>query len=52
MALPPTGAVATNLPYSPVTSVSSSKPLAAGGRYRVQEYVPDRSIKIRKSNIP
>ena len=51
MALPPTGAVATNLPYSPVTSVSSSKPLAAGGRYYVQEYVPDRSIKIRKNNF-
>jgi ABC-type transport system substrate-binding protein len=51
MALPPTGAVATNLPYSPVTSVSSSKPLAAGGRYYVQEYVPDRSIKIRKNKF-
>jgi ABC-type transport system substrate-binding protein len=51
MALPPTGAVATNLPYSPITSVSSSKPLAAGGRYYVQEYVPDRSIKIRKNNF-
>jgi ABC-type oligopeptide transport system substrate-binding subunit len=51
MALPPTGAVATNLPYSPVTSVNSSKPLAAGGRYYVQEYVPDRSIKIRKNNF-
>jgi ABC-type transport system substrate-binding protein len=49
MALPPTGAVATSLPYSPITSVSSSKPLAAGGRYYVQEYVPDRSIKIRKN---
>jgi peptide/nickel transport system substrate-binding protein len=51
MALPPTGAIATNLPYSPVTSVSSSKPLAAGGRYYVQEYVPDRSIKIRKNKF-
>jgi len=51
MALPPTGAVATNLPYSPVTSVSSSKPLSAGGRYYVQEYVPDRSIKIRKNRF-
>jgi len=51
MALPPTGAVATNLPYSPITSVSSSKPLPAGGRYYVQEYVPDRSIKIRKNNF-
>ena len=49
MALPPTGAVATNLPYSPITSVNSSKPLPAGGRYYVQEYVPDRSIKIRKN---
>jgi len=49
MALPPTGAVATDLPYSPITSVNSSKPLAAGGRYYVQEYVPDRSIKIRKN---
>ena len=43
--------VATNLPYSPITSVSSSKPLAAGGRYYVQEYVPDRSIKIRKNKF-
>jgi len=51
MALPPTGAVATSLPYSPVTSVNSGKPLAAGGRYYVQEYVPDRSIKIRKNNF-
>ncbi len=49
MALPPTGAVATNLPYSPITSVNSGNPLAAGGRYYVQEYVPDRSIKIRKN---
>jgi ABC-type oligopeptide transport system substrate-binding subunit len=51
MALPPTGAVATNLPYSPVTSVNSGNPLAAGGRYYVQEYVPDRSIKIRKNRF-
>ena len=35
MALPPTGAVATNLPYSPITSVNSGNPLAAGGRYYV-----------------
>jgi ABC-type transport system substrate-binding protein len=49
MALPPTGAIATNLPYSPITSVNSGHPLAAGGRYYVQEYVPDRSIKIRKN---
>jgi peptide/nickel transport system substrate-binding protein len=51
MALPPTGAVARNLPYRPLTSVSSSNPLPAGGRYYVQEYVPDRSIKIRKNKF-
>jgi peptide/nickel transport system substrate-binding protein len=49
LALPPTGAIATDLPYSPITSVNSGRPLAAGGRYYVQEYVPDRSIKIRKN---
>jgi ABC-type transport system substrate-binding protein len=49
MALPPTGAIATNVPYRPLTSVSSSSPLPAGGRYYVAEYVPDRSIKIRKN---
>jgi peptide/nickel transport system substrate-binding protein len=49
MALPPTGAIATNLPFSPITSVNSGNPLPAGGRYYVQEYVPDRSIKIRKN---
>jgi peptide/nickel transport system substrate-binding protein len=49
MALPPTGAIATNLPFSPITSVNSGRPLPAGGRYYVQEYVPDRSIKIRKN---
>jgi len=51
MALPPTGAIATNVPFSPVTSVSASNPLPAGGRYYVQEYVPDRSIKIRKNRF-
>jgi ABC-type oligopeptide transport system substrate-binding subunit len=49
LALPPTGAIATNLPFSPITSVNSGNPLPAGGRYYVQEYVPDRSIKIRKN---
>ena len=51
LALPPTGAIATTLPYRPLTSVSSSNPLPAGGRYYVQEYVPDRSIKIRKNKF-
>ncbi len=51
LALPPTGAIATNVPFSPVTSVSASNPLPAGGRYYVQEYVPDRSIKIRKNRF-
>src|SRR6266511_3560557 len=37
LALPPTGAVATNVPFSPVTSVSASNPLPAGGRYYVHE---------------
>jgi ABC-type oligopeptide transport system substrate-binding subunit len=49
MALPPTGAIATNIGFSPVTSVNAGNPLPAGGRYYVQEYVPDRSIKIRKN---
>lgn len=48
LALPPAGAVSTRLPFTPVTSVGS-EPLPAGGRYYVQEYVPDRSIKIRKN---
>src|SRR6266508_718925 len=51
MALPPTGAIATNIPFSPVTSVNAGNPLPAGGRYYVQEYVPDRSIKIRKNRF-
>jgi peptide/nickel transport system substrate-binding protein len=51
LALPPTGAVANNVPFSPVTSVSAGNPLPAGGRYYVQEYVPDRSIKIRKNRF-
>jgi ABC-type transport system substrate-binding protein len=51
MALPPTGAIATNLPFSPITSVNAGNPLPAGGKYYVQEYVPDRSIKIRKNRF-
>ncbi len=51
MALPPTGAIATNIPFSPVTSVNAGNPLPAGGRYFVQEYVPDRRIKIRKNRF-
>jgi peptide/nickel transport system substrate-binding protein len=49
LALPPTGAIATTLPFRPITSVSSSNPLPAGGKYYIQEYVPDRSIKIRRN---
>jgi len=51
MALPPTAAQVTSLPFSPITSVSAGSPLPAGGRYYVQEYVPDRSIKIRKNRF-
>jgi ABC-type oligopeptide transport system substrate-binding subunit len=49
LALPPTGAIARDLPFRPITSVNAGNPLPAGGRYYVQEYVPDRSIKIRKN---
>jgi peptide/nickel transport system substrate-binding protein len=31
--------------------VNTGNPLPAGGRYYVQEYVPDRSIKIRKNTF-
>src|SRR5262245_53373766 len=48
LAVPPAGAVSTRLPFSPITSVGV-KQLPAGGRYYVQEYVPDRSVKIRKN---
>src|SRR5262249_24804339 len=51
MALPPTGAIATDLPYSPITSVSSSKPLPAGGGSDVQEDGTHRASKIRKNNF-
>ncbi|HMJ01125.1 MAG TPA: ABC transporter substrate-binding protein [Gaiellaceae bacterium] len=51
LALPPTGAIANNTPFRPITSVSVRHPLPAGGRYYVQEYVPDRSIKIRKNRF-
>ena len=51
LALPPTGGVSTRLPFSAINSVSASNPLPAGGRYYVQEYVPDRSIKIRKNRF-
>jgi len=49
LALPPTTAVPTNLPFSPITTVPCCNNLPSGGRYYVQEYVPDRSIKIRKN---
>jgi ABC-type oligopeptide transport system substrate-binding subunit len=49
LALPPTGAITRDLPFRPITSVNAGNPLPAGGRYYVQEYVPDRSIKIRKN---
>jgi len=48
LAVPPAGAVSTRLPFSPITSVGAEQ-LPAGGRYYVQEYVPDRAIKIRKN---
>jgi peptide/nickel transport system substrate-binding protein len=51
LALPPAGAVATDLPFSPITSVSASNPLPSGGRYYVQEYRPDRRITIRKNRF-
>jgi peptide/nickel transport system substrate-binding protein len=49
VALPPTQAEPTNLPMSKITSVpfSGFKTLPSGGRYYVQSYVPDRTIKIR-----
>jgi peptide/nickel transport system substrate-binding protein len=51
LALPPTGAIANNLPFTPVTSVSAGNPLPAGGRYYVREYVPDQSLEIRKNKF-
>jgi ABC-type transport system substrate-binding protein len=51
MALPPTGAIANNTPFTPITSVNSGNPLPAGGAYYVNEYVPDRSIKIRRNRF-
>lgn len=51
LALPPTSAVPTTLPFSPITSVPCCNALPSGGRYFVQEYVPDRSIKIRKNKF-
>ena len=51
LALPPTSAVPTTLPFSPITSVPCCNRLPSGGRYFVQEYVPDRSIKIRKNKF-
>ncbi len=51
LALPPTGAEPTNLPFSPISSVPCCNNLPSGGRYFVQEYVPDRSIKIRKNKF-
>jgi peptide/nickel transport system substrate-binding protein len=51
LASPPAGAVATDLPFRPITSVSASNPLPSGGRYYVQEYRPDRKITIRKNRF-
>jgi ABC-type transport system substrate-binding protein len=51
LAVPPTGAISTALPNSPITSVSARSPLPSGGRYYVQEYVPDRWLKIRKNRF-
>jgi ABC-type transport system substrate-binding protein len=51
LALPPAGAVATSLPFTPITSVDATNPLPAGGRYYIKEYRPDRSIKIRKNRF-
>jgi peptide/nickel transport system substrate-binding protein len=51
LALPPTGGVSTRLPFSAITSVNASNPLPAGGRYYVQEYQPDRRLRIRKNRF-
>jgi ABC-type transport system substrate-binding protein len=53
LALPPTAAEPTNLPFTPITAVPCCgfNQLPSGGRYFVQEYVPDRSIKIRKNTF-
>ena len=51
LALPPTGAVAMTMPFAPITSVSPRNPLPSGGRYYVQEYIPDRSLRIRKNRF-
>ena len=51
LALPPTQAEPTNLPFSPITTVACCNKLPSAGRYFVQEYVPDRSIKIRKNKF-
>jgi len=47
MALPPTQAEPTNLPFSPISTAPNG--LASGGRYYVSQYVPDRVVKIRKN---
>jgi len=48
MALPPTSAVPTNFPFSPITAGFSGRTgLPSGGRYYVDSYEPDRSIHIR-----
>jgi peptide/nickel transport system substrate-binding protein len=51
VALPPTQAEPTQLPFSPITDVPCCglSGLPSGGRYYVANYVPDRSIKIRKN---
>jgi len=49
VALPPTGAEPTSLAMKPISSAPHQLP--SGGRYYVAQYVPDRSIKIRKNKF-
>jgi ABC-type transport system substrate-binding protein len=51
LALPPTQAEPGNLPFTPITSVAAGNNLPSAGRYYVYEYVPDRSIKIKKNKF-
>ncbi len=49
VALPPTGAEPNTLPMTPISSAPNANTLPSGGKYYVAQYVPDRSIKIRRN---
>jgi len=51
LALPPTSAEPTTLPMKPIASAPNANTLPSGGKYYVAQYVPDRSIKIRRNKF-